>query len=111
MENINAKMDSFTVAMQNQLSLNKMLETQIQQIVVALPCQRNGDPSQSPVQEGVRSIFTMFKENAPKPTKGSLGGVGKDKKPSTAENFSMKFSQCIKNVMHAATSSLIASAT
>jgi hypothetical protein len=111
MENINAKMDNFTVAMQNQLSLNKMLETQIQQIVVALPCQRNGDPSQSPVQEGVRSIFTMFKENAPKPTKGSLGGVGKDKKPSTAENFSMKFSQCIKNVTHAATSSLVASAT
>jgi hypothetical protein len=30
LENINAKMDSFTVAMQNQLSFNKMLETQIQ---------------------------------------------------------------------------------
>jgi hypothetical protein len=29
LENINAKMDSFTVATQNQLSFNKMLETQI----------------------------------------------------------------------------------
>ncbi len=28
LENINAKMDSFTVATQNQLSFNKMLETQ-----------------------------------------------------------------------------------
>jgi hypothetical protein len=30
LENINAKMDNFTVAMQNQLSFNKILETQIQ---------------------------------------------------------------------------------
>jgi hypothetical protein len=45
LENINAKMDSFTMAMQNQLSFNKMLETQIQQIAAALPCQSNGDPS------------------------------------------------------------------
>jgi hypothetical protein len=29
LENINAKMDNFTLAMQNQLSFNKMLETQI----------------------------------------------------------------------------------
>jgi hypothetical protein len=80
-------MDSFTVSPQNQLSFNKMLETQIRQIVAALPHQCNGDPSQSPVQEGVRSIFTVFKEKAPKSTEGSLGGVGKDKKPNTTENF------------------------
>jgi hypothetical protein len=30
LENISAKIDSFTVATQNQLSINKMLETQIQ---------------------------------------------------------------------------------
>jgi hypothetical protein len=30
LENISAKMDGFTVATQNQLSFNKMLETQIQ---------------------------------------------------------------------------------
>jgi hypothetical protein len=40
----------------------------------------------------VRAIFTVFKENALKSTLGSLGGVGRDKKPSAAENFSMKFS-------------------
>jgi hypothetical protein len=45
LENINAKMYNFTVATQNQLSLNKMLETQIPQIAAALPCQSNGDPS------------------------------------------------------------------
>jgi hypothetical protein len=36
LENINAKMDNFTVATQNHLSFNKMLETQIQQISVAI---------------------------------------------------------------------------
>jgi hypothetical protein len=45
LENISAKMDSFTVATQNQLSFNKMLETQIQQISVAIPSQSNGDSS------------------------------------------------------------------
>jgi hypothetical protein len=50
LENISAKMDSFTVATQNQLSFNNMLETHIQQIVAALPRQSNGDPSQSPIQ-------------------------------------------------------------
>jgi hypothetical protein len=68
LENINAKMDSFTVATQNQLSFNKILETQIQQISATIPSQSNGDSSKTPVQESVRSIFTVFKEKAPKPT-------------------------------------------
>jgi hypothetical protein len=42
LENISAKMDNFMVATQNQLSFNKMLETQIQQIAIALPRQSNG---------------------------------------------------------------------
>jgi predicted nucleotide-binding protein len=92
LKNINAKMDNFTVATQNQLSFNKMLETQIQQISAAIPSQSNGDSSKTPVQESVRFIFTVFKEKAPKPTEGYLGGVGKDKKPSAPENFSPKFS-------------------
>jgi hypothetical protein len=48
LENINAKMDSFTVAMQNLLSFNKMLETQIQQISATIPSQSNGDSSKTP---------------------------------------------------------------
>jgi hypothetical protein len=51
LENINAKMDSFTVATQNQLSFNKMLKTQIQQISTAIPTQSNGDFSKTPVQK------------------------------------------------------------
>jgi hypothetical protein len=82
LENINAKMDSFTVA------THKMLETHIQQISIAIPRQSNGDSSKTPVQESMWSIFTIFKEKAPKPTEESLGGVGKDKKPSTTEIFS-----------------------
>jgi hypothetical protein len=76
LENISAKIDSFTVAMQNQLSFNKKFETQIQQIVVALPRQSNGDPSQSPIQGSMKSIFTMFNGKAQKSNGGSLGGVG-----------------------------------
>jgi hypothetical protein len=71
LKNINAKMDNFTLTKQNQLSFNKMLETQIQQISIAIPSQSNGDSSKTPIQESVRSIFTMFKEKAPKPTEGS----------------------------------------
>jgi hypothetical protein len=85
-------MDRFTVATQNQLSFNKMLETQIQQISVAIPSQSNGGSSKTPIQEIVRSIFTVFKEKSLKSTEGYLGGVGRDKKPSAAKNFSMKSS-------------------
>jgi hypothetical protein len=86
LENINAKMDSFTVGTQNQLSFNKMLETQIQQIFAAIPSQNNGDSSKTPVQESVRFIFTVFKEKALKSTKEFLGGVGKYKKPHAVKN-------------------------
>jgi hypothetical protein len=92
LENINAKMESSTVATQTQLSFNKMLETQIQQISAIIPSQSNEGSSKTPIPESVRSIFTVFKENTLKSTKGSLGGVGRDKKPSAAEKFSMKSS-------------------
>jgi hypothetical protein len=87
-------MNSFTVATQNQLSFNKILETQIQQISAAIPCQSNGVSSKTPIQESVRSIFTVFKEIALKSTEGSLGGVSRDKKLSVAENFSTMHQEC-----------------
>jgi hypothetical protein len=111
LENINAKMGSFIVATQNQLSFIKILETQIQQISAAIPSQSKGDSSKTPIQESVRFIFTVFREKAPKPIEGSLGGVGKDKKLIAAKNFSPKFSQRVKNATSAATSSPIAPAT
>jgi hypothetical protein len=94
-----------------------MLETQIQLITRALLRQSNGDPSQSPVQESVKSIFTVSKEKAPKSTGGSLGGVDQrkamtpDKEPSAAENFSAKSTQRVKDATSAATSSPVAPAT
>jgi hypothetical protein len=88
-----------------------MLETQIQQISAAIPSQSNGGSSKSPIQESVRSIFTVFKENALKSSEGSLGGVGRDKKPSAAENFSMKSSRCIKNATPTTKSSPVAPVT
>jgi hypothetical protein len=88
-----------------------MLETQIQQISATIPSQSNEDSSKTPVQESVRSISTVFKEKAPKPTEGSLGGVGKDKKPSVDKNCSPKFSQRNKNATSAMTSSPVAPVT
>jgi hypothetical protein len=73
LENINAKMDNFTVATQNELSFNKIMETHIQQISATIPSQSNGDSSfKTPVQESVRSIFTVFKEKAPKSIEESM---------------------------------------
>jgi hypothetical protein len=110
-------MDSFTVAMQNQLIFNKMLETQIQQINAAHPRQSNGDASQSLVEESVKSIFTVFKGKAPKSTGGSLGGFSlgnamtPNKEPSAAENFSVKSTRRIKDARSAATTSRVTPAT
>jgi hypothetical protein len=50
LENINARMDSFTVATQNQLSFNKMLEAQIQWITIAITSQSNGGSSKTPIR-------------------------------------------------------------
>jgi hypothetical protein len=94
-----------------------MFETQIQQIAAALPHQSNGDASQSPAQESVKSIFTVFKGKAPEFTGGSLGGVSQanamtlDKELSVAENLSVKSTQCVKDATSAVTSSLVTPAT
>jgi uncharacterized FlaG/YvyC family protein len=37
LENINAKLDEFSSTLNNQLSFNKMIETQLTQIVAAIP--------------------------------------------------------------------------
>jgi hypothetical protein len=107
LENINDKMDNFTVATQNKLSFNKMFETQIQQISAAIPSQSNSKSSKPPIKESVRSIFTIFREKAPKHTDGSLGGISKDKKPNATENFSRR----VNNVTSAVTSSPVMPAT
>jgi hypothetical protein len=37
LENINAKLDEFSFVLKNQLSFNKMIETQLTQIAAAIP--------------------------------------------------------------------------
>jgi hypothetical protein len=53
----------------------------------------------------------VFEEKALKSTEGFLGGVGRDKKPTAAKNFSAKFSRRIKNAMPIVTCSLVTPAT
>jgi hypothetical protein len=43
LESIDSKMNNFTVAVQNQLNFNKVLETRIVQLVAALPHPNSGD--------------------------------------------------------------------
>ena len=42
MESIHAKMDGFSTAIKNQLSFNKMLETQLAQLAAATPAAEQG---------------------------------------------------------------------
>ena len=48
METIHAKMDGFSTAIKNQLSFNKMIETQLAQVTAVMP----------PTMENIRAITT-----------------------------------------------------
>jgi hypothetical protein len=56
-----------------------MLETQIQQISMVLPCPNNRDSTNTPVQESVKSISALFQGNAPDFAENSLREVYKEK--------------------------------
>jgi hypothetical protein len=61
LESINSKMNNFTVVVQNQLNLNKVLESWIAQLAAALPHPNGGDfPSQPavPIKENVKAMIT-----------------------------------------------------
>jgi predicted house-cleaning noncanonical NTP pyrophosphatase (MazG superfamily) len=62
MESIDNKMKNFTVAVQNQLNFNKVLEMRIAQLAVALSHPNGGDfPSQPsvPIKENVKAVITQ----------------------------------------------------
>jgi hypothetical protein len=42
LENLNSTIESFTYAMKNQLSFNKMIETQLAQLATSLPSSESG---------------------------------------------------------------------
>jgi hypothetical protein len=79
LENMSSKMDSFTIATQNQLSFNKMLETQIQQISVVLPHPNNRDSTNTPSQESVKSISDPFQGKSLDSAEKSPREVDKEK--------------------------------
>jgi len=59
LENINNRMDNFSTAIKNQISFNKMIEYQLNQIAVAVPATNPDIPSQP---EGLESanLVDMF---------------------------------------------------
>jgi len=46
LENINNRMYNFSTAIKNQISFNKMIESQLNQIAAAVPATNPGIPSQ-----------------------------------------------------------------
>jgi hypothetical protein len=61
LESINSKMNNFTVAVQNQLNFNKVLEMRIAQLAATLPHPNGGDfPGQPAVsiKENVKAVIT-----------------------------------------------------
>jgi hypothetical protein len=62
LESIDSKMNNFTVAVQNQLNFNKVLEMRIAQLDAALPHPNGGDfPGQPavPIKENVKVVITQ----------------------------------------------------
>jgi hypothetical protein len=62
LENLNSTIESFTTAMKNQLSFNKMIATQLAQLAASLPSSElGGIPGQpEPTQEHVSAISTRW---------------------------------------------------
>jgi hypothetical protein len=63
-------MNNFTVAVQNQLNFNKVLETWIVQLATALPHPNGGDfPSQPaiPIKENVKAMITRSRKTMAEP--------------------------------------------
>jgi GTP-sensing pleiotropic transcriptional regulator CodY len=60
-KNINSKLETLTSSMKNQLSFNKMIETQIAQIAAAIPINNTGkilgQPENSP-----ESVYTATEQ-------------------------------------------------
>jgi hypothetical protein len=70
LESIDSKMDNFTVAVQNQLNFNKVLEMQIAQLATALPHPNSRDfPGQPafPIKENVKAMITQSEKTMAEP--------------------------------------------
>jgi hypothetical protein len=70
LENLNSTIESLTSSMKNQLSFNKMIETQLAQLVASLPSSESGGiPEQpEPTREHVSAISTRWV----KPSRGDV---------------------------------------
>jgi hypothetical protein len=60
LETINNRMDSFTSAIKNQLSFNKMIESQISQLVASVPVAKKGKISGNPEEFEIVSLVDIF---------------------------------------------------
>jgi hypothetical protein len=70
LESINGKMNNFTVAVQNQLNFNKVLETGIAQLAAALPHPNGGDFPGQPaitIKKNVKAVINRSRKRMAEP--------------------------------------------
>jgi hypothetical protein len=60
LQTINNRMDSFTSAIKNQLSFNKMIESQISQLAALVPVAEKGKISGNPEEFKIASLVDIF---------------------------------------------------
>jgi hypothetical protein len=75
LESIHSKMNNFTVAVQNQLNFNKVLEMRIAQLAATLPHPNGGDfPGQLavPIKENVKVVITRSGKTMTEPKAKSM---------------------------------------
>jgi hypothetical protein len=89
LENINCKLEKLTSSIQNQLSFNKILETQLSQIAAALPTDINGKIPAQPENshENVKSVTTRGGKTTREPPNQSASKAKghQEEEPSTPE--------------------------
>jgi hypothetical protein len=74
LENINSKMNNFTMVVQNHLSFNNLLETQIAQLASSLPYPNDMDflgQQATPVKENVKAVITRSGKSTIEPKTSS----------------------------------------
>ena len=60
LENINNRMDSFTSAIKNQLSFNKMIESQISHLATSVPMAKKGKILENPEELETINLVDIF---------------------------------------------------
>ena len=88
LQNINFRLDGFAYAFQNQLSFNKMLETQLGQLAALFPANESGRilGQPKPSLENVKAITTRGGKSTRDPPYSNIAGTRRNDKEAFPSN-------------------------